>query len=99
MGIIGWILFGLVVGVDFDKAWPELAKDRPANFVSPIGSLIQVGNLVGWPAISLPNGFGQQGLPTGLHLLGGPLREADIVAIGSAYQGRTDFHARRPPGS
>ncbi|HEX5135183.1 MAG TPA: amidase [Thermoanaerobaculia bacterium] len=87
------------VGVDFDKAWPELAKDRPANFVSPIGSLIQVGNLVGWPAISLPNGFGQQGLPTGLHLLGGPLREADIVAIGSAYQGRTDFHLRRPPGS
>ena len=86
------------VGPDFDKAWPEIAKDRPANFVSPIGSLISVGNLVGWPAISLPNGFGQQGLPTGLHLLGGPFHEADIVAIGREYQSRTDFHVRRPPG-
>ncbi|HMA18555.1 MAG TPA: amidase [Thermoanaerobaculia bacterium] len=86
------------IGLDFDKAWPELGKDRPANFVSAIGSLIQVGNLVGWPAISLPNGFGQQGLPTGIQLLGGPFREADLVAIGREYQRRTDFHRRPPTG-
>ena len=86
------------IGIDFDKAWPELAKDRPANFVSAIGSLIQVGNLVGSPAISMPNGFGSQGLPTALHLLGGPFREADLAAIGREYQRRTSFHLRRPPG-
>jgi aspartyl-tRNA(Asn)/glutamyl-tRNA(Gln) amidotransferase subunit A len=86
------------IGLDFDKAWPELAKDRPANFVSAIGALISAGNLVGYPAISLPNGFGQEGLPTGLHLLGGAFREADLAAIGRQYQRRTDFHSRRPPG-
>ena len=86
------------IGVDFDKAWPELAKGRPANFVSAIGSLISAGNLVGWPAISMPNGFGQEGLPTGLHLLGGPFRETDLAAIGREYQRRTDFHLRRAPG-
>jgi aspartyl-tRNA(Asn)/glutamyl-tRNA(Gln) amidotransferase subunit A len=86
------------LGLDFDKAWPELAKDRPANFVSAIGALIQVGNLVGSPAMSLPNGFGSRGLPTGLHLLGGAFREADLSAIGREYQRRTDFHRRRPPG-
>jgi aspartyl-tRNA(Asn)/glutamyl-tRNA(Gln) amidotransferase subunit A len=86
------------IGTDFDKAYPELAKDRPANFVSAIGSLIQVGNLVGWPAVSLPNGFGAEGLPTGLHLMAGPFREADLTAIGSEYQRRTDFHLRRPAG-
>lgn len=86
------------IGLDFDKAWPELAKDRPASFVSPIGTLIQVGNLVGAPALSLPNGFGHEGLPTGLHLLAGPFREADLTAIGREYQRRTDFHRRRPPG-
>lgn len=86
------------IGVDFDKAYPELAKDRPANFVSAIGSLIQVGNLVGWPAVSLPNGFGAEGLPTGLHLMADAFREADLTAIGREYQRRTDFHRRRPPG-
>ncbi len=86
------------IGVDFDKAYPELAKGRPANFVSSIGALISLGNLVGWPAISLPNGFGPEGLPTGLHLLGGAFREADLVAIGREYQRRTDFHTRRPSG-
>jgi aspartyl-tRNA(Asn)/glutamyl-tRNA(Gln) amidotransferase subunit A len=86
------------IGLDFDKAYPELAKERPANFVSAIGALIQVGNLVGWPAISLPNGFGQEGLPTGLHLLGRAFGEAELTALGREYQRRTDFHTRRPPG-
>ncbi|HEX9305547.1 MAG TPA: amidase [Thermoanaerobaculia bacterium] len=86
------------IGIDFDKAYPELARGRPANFASPIGALISLGNLVGWPAISLPNGFGPEGLPTGLHLLGGALREADLGAIGREYQRRTDFHTRRPAG-
>lgn len=86
------------IGLDFDKAYPELAKGRPASFVSPIGALIQVGNLVGWPAISLPNGFGAEGLPTGLHLLGRAFGEGDLTALGREYQRRTDFHARRPPG-
>jgi len=86
------------IGIDFDKAYPELAKGRPANFASPIGALISLGNLVGWPAISLPNGFGPEGLPTGLHLLGGAFRETDLGAIGREYQRRTDFHTRRPPG-
>jgi aspartyl-tRNA(Asn)/glutamyl-tRNA(Gln) amidotransferase subunit A len=86
------------IGLDFDKAWPELSKDRPANFVSAIGALISAGNLVGYPAISLPTGFGQEGLPTGLQLLGGAFREDDLAAIGRHFQQRTDFHARRPPG-
>jgi aspartyl-tRNA(Asn)/glutamyl-tRNA(Gln) amidotransferase subunit A len=86
------------IGVDFDKAYPELAKGRPANFVSAVGALIQVGNLVGYPAISLPNGFGQEGLPTGLHLLGRAFGEATLGAIGIEFQRVTDFHAKRPPG-
>ena len=85
------------IGLDFDKAYPELATGRPANFVSAIGALIQVGNLVGWPAISLPNGFGKEGLPTGLHLLGRAFAESELTAVGTEYQRRTDFHARRPP--
>jgi aspartyl-tRNA(Asn)/glutamyl-tRNA(Gln) amidotransferase subunit A len=88
----------LPIGVDFDKAYPELAQGRPANFVSPIGALISAGNLVGYPALSLPNGFGREGLPTALQLLAGSFREDVLVSVGSEYQKRTDFHLRRPGG-
>jgi len=88
----------LPIGLDFDKAYPELAKGRPSNFVSAVGALIQVGNLVGYPAVSLPNGFGQEGLPTGLHLLARAFGEATLGAIGAQFQRATDFHAKRPPG-
>ncbi len=85
------------IAVDFDKAYPELAEGRPSNFVSPIGALISAGNLVGYPALSLVNGFGREGLPTGLQLLAAPFREEALLAAGREYQLRTDFHNRQPP--
>jgi aspartyl-tRNA(Asn)/glutamyl-tRNA(Gln) amidotransferase subunit A len=77
------------IGVDFDKAWPG---------VSGGPSLIGGMNLVGAPAISVPNGFGQHGLPTAMQLVAAPLRDADVIALASAYQGKTDFHVKRPSG-
>jgi aspartyl-tRNA(Asn)/glutamyl-tRNA(Gln) amidotransferase subunit A len=88
----------LPIGTDFNQAYPELEKGRPSDFASPIGSLIQVGNLLGYPAISLPNGFGRFGLPTGLQLLARPLEEPMLVSLGAEYQQRTQFHEKRPPG-
>ena len=88
----------LPIGVDFDKAFPELAEGRPKDFVSPISTLIQAGNAVGFPALSMPNGFGREGLPTGLQFLAGPFREDVLVQIGTAYQSRTDHHLKRPAG-
>jgi len=88
----------LPIGTDFDKAFPELATGRPQNFVSPIGSAISMGNLLGHPALSLPNGFGREGLPTAFQLLAPAFREETLVAVGEEYQKRTSFHTKRPPG-
>ncbi len=88
----------LPLGIDFTQAYPELDKDRPSNFVSPIGTMIQVGNLLGLPALALPDGFGRENLPTGLQLVAAPLQEASLTALGTEYQKRTQFHRRRPPG-
>jgi aspartyl-tRNA(Asn)/glutamyl-tRNA(Gln) amidotransferase subunit A len=85
------------IGIDFDKSFPEVYRDRPRDFVSPIGALISAGNLLGYPALSLPDGFGQDGLPTGIQLLAGPFREDHLVALGAEYQRRTTFHTKRPP--
>ena len=82
--------------MDFDKAYPELAEGRPATSSRPSARSISSGNLVGYPAISLPNGFGREGLPTGFQLLASPFREDVLTTVGAGYQRRTDFHRRKP---
>ncbi|MDT7778268.1 MAG: hypothetical protein QOC99_780 [Acidobacteriota bacterium] len=71
----------------FDKAYPGIGAS------SPIGA----SNLVGVPAISVPNGTGQNNLPTGLQLVGPAWSERDLLELSVAYQSETDWHKRRPP--
>jgi len=59
-------------------------------------SLIGSSNVVGVPGISVPNGFGLAGLPTGLSFVARAFDEATLVRIARAYQARTDWHKRRP---
>lgn len=54
------------------------------------------GNLLGWPALSIPCGF-VDGLPIGLQLVTRPFNENRILAAGAAFQRETDWHLRKPP--
>lgn len=78
----------LPIGIPFDKAYPKYPG---------AAGLISAGNATGLPALCYPNGFGDNGLPTGMSLLGGAFGEAKLSAIAKAFQARTDFHTRRPP--
>ncbi len=75
---------------NFEDAYPG---------VSGGPALIPAGNLCGLPALSMPNGYGDNGLPTGVALMGSAFSEAELVAIGNAYQSTTDWHTRRPPST
>jgi aspartyl-tRNA(Asn)/glutamyl-tRNA(Gln) amidotransferase subunit A len=55
-----------------------------------------VGNLLGLPSISVPNGYGQRGLPVGLEFLGRAYSEGVVVALAGEFQKRTDWHKRLP---
>jgi aspartyl-tRNA(Asn)/glutamyl-tRNA(Gln) amidotransferase subunit A len=70
---------------DLDKAFGQ--------FDDPLGAL---GNLLGWPALSVPCGF-DGGLPLGMLILGAHGQEDDVVSVGLDYQRSTDWHKRRPP--
>jgi Asp-tRNA(Asn)/Glu-tRNA(Gln) amidotransferase A subunit family amidase len=54
-------------------------------------------NLTGHPAVVLPNGFTEAGMPTSITFTGGLYDEATLLAVAKAYQDATDFHLRRPP--
>ncbi len=52
-------------------------------------------SLAGLPALTVPCGFTQDGLPVGLQLVGPAWSEAMLLAVGAAYQGATNHHLRR----
>jgi aspartyl-tRNA(Asn)/glutamyl-tRNA(Gln) amidotransferase subunit A len=53
-------------------------------------------NVTGLPAISVPCGFGTDGLPIGLQLVGRPFAEQTVLRVAHAYEQQTDWHRRRP---
>jgi Asp-tRNA(Asn)/Glu-tRNA(Gln) amidotransferase A subunit family amidase len=54
-------------------------------------------NLTGHPAVVVPNGWAENGLPTSLTFTGRLYDEATVLAVAKAYQEATDFHLKRPP--
>ncbi len=53
-------------------------------------------NISGHPAISVPCGFTQAGLPVGLQLIGPKWGEAKLLALALAYEEATEWHTRHP---
>jgi len=54
-------------------------------------------NITGFPAISIPCGFSDAGMPIGLQLAGRPFDEVTVLRAAHAYEQATDWHTRRPP--
>jgi aspartyl-tRNA(Asn)/glutamyl-tRNA(Gln) amidotransferase subunit A len=53
-------------------------------------------NLAGLPAISIPCGFDDNGLPIGLQLIGKVLREDQLFQVAYAYEQATTWHLHSP---
>jgi aspartyl-tRNA(Asn)/glutamyl-tRNA(Gln) amidotransferase subunit A len=64
---------------------------RPA--LDPMGA---IGNMAGLPAIAVPNGFSEAGLPTSLQFMGRAWADDTVLAAGQAWQIITDWHTRHP---
>jgi Asp-tRNA(Asn)/Glu-tRNA(Gln) amidotransferase A subunit family amidase len=52
--------------------------------------------LTGHPGISVPNGFDEDGKPTGILFVGKLYGEADMMAAARAYQDANHFHVSHP---
>jgi amidase len=50
----------------------------------------------GLPAISVPCGFTNEGLPVGLQIVGRRRRDRDVLELAHAFERRTRFGERRP---
>ena len=73
---------------DFEYGLPNASGKRPLNLA---------GVLTGSPTVSILNGFGEAGLPTGIQFAGVPFAENSILDAATALEQRTEWRLRRPP--
>jgi aspartyl-tRNA(Asn)/glutamyl-tRNA(Gln) amidotransferase subunit A len=54
-------------------------------------------NLTGHPALSVPTGFNDEGLPLAMQIVGRAFDEATVYRVAGAYENETRWHERHPP--
>jgi aspartyl-tRNA(Asn)/glutamyl-tRNA(Gln) amidotransferase subunit A len=55
-------------------------------FRSVLGAFTRPFNLLGWPALTLPNGIGDRNLPTGVQIAGPPDSEEGLLILGQQLE-------------
>ena len=55
-------------------------------------------NLAGLPALSIPAGFDENGLPIGVELMAAREEDQTVLNLGYAFQQHTDYHRQMPTG-
>ena len=78
-------------------AYPVLKRRAAAIGEPQRGSNCQLSPSAGLPAISIPAGFTDDGVPVGVELLGVAWSEPQLLALAYAYEQAT--HLRRPPAT
>ena len=80
-------------------AWKlgEKGNDPIQAYLADIFTL--PASLAGLPGMSLPAGFGAQGMPVGLQLIGNYFAEGQLLHAAHALQQATDWHAQAPAGA
>lgn len=72
----------------------EKADDPVSMYLSDIYTIAV--NLAGLPGMSVPCGFGTNGRPVGLQIIGDYFAEARMLGVAHQYQLATDWHTRMP---
>ena len=87
---------------------PPLDADEPGP--KPIGG-VTMANYVAWmktaywisatgrPAISVPAGFTDEGLPVGIQIVGRYRDDLNVLRIAHAFEQATGFGKHRPPNA
>jgi aspartyl-tRNA(Asn)/glutamyl-tRNA(Gln) amidotransferase subunit A len=78
-------------------ATPAVPLEHVDQTTTPAGFTRAV-NFLDRCALTVPNGFTRDGLPSGLQLIGRPYDEGTVLRLGWAYEQATDWHHRIPSG-
>ncbi|MDX1729843.1 MAG: amidase family protein, partial [Aurantimonas coralicida] len=82
---------------------PTLAEVDPAaqgfsgRTLYALSAFLRFANYLGLPALALPTGIDDRGMPVGLQLVGRPGSDRALLELGAAFQATSSWHGRIPP--
>ncbi len=77
--------------------WPQAIGARDMDTYHRWMEVVIPAGLIGLPTLSVPVGFGANGLPMGMQLAGRVGGDGAILALGQAWHNATDWPNQRPP--
>jgi amidase len=80
-----------------DWRWPQEINGKPMDTYHRWMEVVVPASLIGLPALSVPVGFSNTGLPMGMQIIGRSGDDAGVLAIGQAWHRATEWPQKRPP--
>ena len=77
--------------------WPQAINGTQMDTYHRWMEVVVPASLIGLPALSVPVGFSNTGLPMGMQIIGRSGDDAGVLAIGHAWHRATEWPQRRPP--
>ena len=77
--------------------WPATVGDRPMDTYHRWMEVVAPVTMTGCPALNVPAGFNDDGLPMGMQIVGRNHGEWDCLQLAFAYDQVTGWTRRRPP--
>ena len=72
------------------ERWPQRIGDRKMDTYHRWMEVVSYATFAGLPAISVPVGFDDRGLPMGMQLIGRPRGDVDVLRIARSYESTLD---------
>ena len=82
---------------DKDLRWPETVGGRQMDTYHRWMQTVIPVTMAGLPALDVPAGFGEAGLPTGIQIVGPNHGELACLQLGAAYDAASNWVRRYPP--
>lgn len=82
---------------DASLAWPDAVDGTPMeHYVAWMKSTFRTSTTL-QPALSVPAGFTDDGLPVGIQIVGRMRADVTVLRVGAAFEAATGVGCRRPP--
>ena len=80
-----------------DQVYPTRISEMELDTYHRWMEVVIPASLIGLPVVNLPAGFGDEGLPFGLQLIGAKGHDAALLSIAQAWHEAKDWPNARPP--